>query len=313
VSFQSPLLLLGLVLVPLAIALYVRRERWASGARDAFAPRHLFASAVPQRAGWRRHLPPAVYALALAGLVVALARPQATIAVPVEQASVVVVTDRSGSMLAEDVEPTRLVAARRAAAAFLDAVPDDVRVGAVAFNHAATVLSQPTRDHDAVRRALATVEAGGSTATGDALDAALRLIRAAERGERRPPAAVVLLSDGKSVRGRDPLEVAQAAREAGVPVYTVALGTAQGTIETRSGREPVPPDPATLRQIAERSGGEAFATADAARLERVYERLGSQVATERQEREVTGMVAGGALVLVAGAALASLRWFGRFV
>jgi Ca-activated chloride channel family protein len=313
VSFQSPLLLIGLVLVPLAVVLYARRERGAASDRDAFAPRHLFASVAPRRAGWRRHAPAALYALALAGLVLAVARPQATVAEPVEQASVMVVTDRSGSMLAEDVAPSRLVAARRAADSFLDAVPDDLRVGAIAFNTAPSILSQPTHDHAAVRRALAGVEAAGGTATGDALDSALKLIRSSQRGERQAPAAIVLLSDGKSVRGRDPVAVAEEARKARIPVYTVALGTAQGTIETRSGTEPVPPDPETLARIAEISGGESFAVADASRLERIYENLGSQVATEEREREVTGMFAGGALALIALGAIASLRWFGRFV
>jgi Ca-activated chloride channel family protein len=217
-------------------------------------------------------------------------------------------------MLARDVAPDRLTAARRAAQAFVDAVPDDLRVGALAFNHAPTVLESPTRDHEAVREALGRVRAAGSTATGDALAAALRLVR--PEGGRAAPAAVVLLSDGESVRGRDVLAVAREAAQARVPVYTVALGTPGGTIE---GRTPsggtvtrrVPPDVATLREVARRTGGEAFAIEDAEELERVFARLGSQVATERREREVSGLFAGGALVLLAGGVLASLTWFGR--
>jgi Ca-activated chloride channel family protein len=314
VSFAAPLFLLGLLALPLALLVYVRFERRSRRSRAAFAPPALLPSVAPRRPGWRRHAAVAGYSVALGALVVALARPQASVAVPIEQATVVVVTDRSGSMLAQDVRPSRLVAARRAASTFLDEVPRDVRVGAIAFNHATQVLQSPTRDHEAVREALAGVQAAGSTATGDALAAALALVdRSREAAGRRTPAAIVLLSDGKSVRGRDPLEQADAARRAGVPVYTVALGTATGTIPSRDGAVPVPPDPDTLARVAERSGGQTFSVADAGRLERVYERLGSQVATERRKQDVGGLVAGGALLTLVGAAGSSLRWFGRFL
>jgi len=273
----------------------------------------------PRRPRWRRHVPVAVLGLAVAALIVALARPQVTVAVPVEQATVVITTDRSGSMLAKDVAPSRLVAARRAAGTFLDKVPDDVRVGAVAFNHKPTVLQTPTRDHAAVREALAGVKAAGSTATGDALAAALRTIREShQQAKKQPPAAIVLLSDGKSVRGRDALAVAEEARKAKIPVYTVALGTATGTIESKrpdgtTASTPVPPDPATLKQVAERTGGKAFAIDDAAQLAQVYKRLGSELATEKQEKEMTNLFAGGALLLMFGGVAGSIRWFGRLV
>lgn len=318
-SFDAPAFLLGLLVLPLIAVAYAQRERSSRVGREAFAPAALMPSVVPRRAGWRRHAPVVGYALALAALVVALSRPQATLATGVEQATVVVVTDRSGSMLATDVAPNRLEAARVAAQSFLDSVPADLRVGAVAFNHTIQVLHSPTRDHAVLREALASIEAAGSTATGDALKAALQLIGDARRpGTDPPPAAIVLLSDGESVRGSDPIEAARAARDAGVPLYTVALGTGDGTIERRRAngeirQVPVPPDRETLQRMADISGGEAFATADAADLERVFERLGSQVARERRPREVTNLFAGGALLLMTGAAAASLRWFGRFL
>jgi Ca-activated chloride channel family protein len=306
VSFAAPAFLLGLLgLVP-ALALYVRSERRARRGRAAFAAAPVMPSVAPRRPGWRRHAAIAGYGIAALLLVVALARPQATIAVAVEQATVVVVTDRSGSMLATDVRPSRLVAARRAAAKFVDDLPDKLRVGAIAFNQAAQVLQSPTRDHAAVRAALASVQAAGTTATGDALTAALRLVatqRAADK--RRSPAAIVLISDGKSVRGGDPVAVAAQARAAGVAIYTVALGTSSAGATA--------PDPATLAQIAQRSGGRAFTAADAAELAQVYKHLGSQIATERRKQEVTGSFAGGALALMVLAAFASLAWVGRFV
>ncbi|MEA2270017.1 MAG: Ca-activated chloride channel [Solirubrobacteraceae bacterium] len=304
-SFAAPAFLLALLVLLPAAWLYVRNERRVRGGRTAFATAPLLPSVAPRRPGWRRHVAIAGYGLAALLLAGALAKPQATVAVPVEQATVVVATDRSGSMLATDVRPSRLVAARLAAAHFVDELPGGLRVGAIAFNQAAQVLQSPTRDHAAVSEALTSVKAAGTTATGDALDAALRLIatqRAADK--RRSPAAIVLISDGKSVRGSDPVEVAERARAAGVAIYTVALGS------DASGASA--PDPATLAQIAQRSGGRAFTAADAAGLEQVYDRLGSQIATERRQQEVTGMFAGGALVLMALAATGSLRWFGRF-
>jgi Ca-activated chloride channel family protein len=313
-GFQAPLVLLALLALPALAGLYVLGERRRAG-REAFAPAALMPSVVSARPGWRRHLPVGLCALALAALIVALARPETTVAVEVDRATIVIATDRSGSMLATDVAPSRLVAARRAAHDFLDAVPDDVRVAAIAFNQTAQVIASPTREHATVAAALDTVEPAGSTATGEAIASALSVIRSARQGgdpERPAPAAIVLLSDGKSVRGRDPLAAADAAEEAGVPVYTVALGTPEGTITTKTGAtEPVPPDPATLQEIAERTGAKAFAVADAAELSEVYERLGEQVIEEDRKQQVTAWFAGGALLLLMTGAGTALRWFGR--
>jgi Ca-activated chloride channel homolog len=174
------------------------------------------------------------------------------------------------------------------------------------------VLEAPTADRAPVRAAIEALTAKGGTASGDGLDAALDLIR--RSGADRPPAAVVLISDGKSTRGRDPVEVAGEAAELGVPVYTVALGTPAGTVVDAEGvTHPATPDPETMRAVAEVSGGRSFTVDDADALATVYERLGSQVATEREPREVTAAFAGGALVLVAGGALLSLHWFRRLV
>ena len=316
-SFQAPLYLLGLVLVPLAIVAYVRFQRRRHLGAEPFADAAMLPSVVPQRPGWRRHAPMLVYAIALAGLIVALARPQATVAVAVERASIILTTDYSGSMQARDVPPNRLVAARRAAERFLEEVPDEIQIGAVAFNHGARTLQTPTTDRERVRAALTTLRPRGGTATGDGLAASLAVLRRERTpAGRRAPAAVVLISDGASTRGRDPIAVAQEARRLGVRVYTVALGTASGTIEVRSSsgdttRRRVPPDPDTLRQMATITRGQAFAAADASALSTVYERLGSQVGRRDETREITAGFAGGALVLMGAGALMSLRWFRR--
>ena len=303
-SFAAPLFLIGLLALPAGVALHVlaqrRRRRYA--VRFPGAP--LAALAVPA-ASWRRHVPSALLALSVAGLVMALARPEATVAVPVEQASVVLVTDTSRSMTATDVAPDRLDAARSAAERFLDEAPKELRVGAVAFSDTARVLQPPTTDHEQVRAALAGLTADGGTATGDGLAAALESL---EGGKRRPPAAIVLLSDGKQTSGRDAVAVAQEAREQHVPVYTVALGTPDGVVD---GILRVPPDPEALRQIAQASGGQAFEASDGDELSAVYERLGSQLGTRKETREVTAAFAAAGLLLLGGALAGSVRRFGR--
>jgi Ca-activated chloride channel homolog len=306
VSFASPLVLLSLVALPVLAAAYtwLRRRPGRYSARFPGVP--VLAGAVAVTPLWRRHVPAAVVAVALVALALALARPHATVAVPVERASVVLVTDASRSMLATDVEPSRMDAARGAAEAFLDGVPEELRVGAVAFSTTPRSVVAPSHDREAVRAHLASLQADGGTAAGDGLAEALRLLESND--DRRPPAAVVLLSDGKTTTGRDPVDVARQARAADVPIYTVALGTAGGTITDSSGSIlPVPPDPETMAEIAAASGGESFDVEDAEQLDAVYERLGSQIATRPEQREITaGFAAGGIALLVAAAAL-SLR------
>jgi Ca-activated chloride channel family protein len=311
-TFAAPWLLLGLVLLPLLAFAYAAGERRRRRAAAALAAPATRASVVPRAPGWRRHAPILLSAVAMTGLVVALARPQVSIAVPAEQASIVLAMDHSGSMQATDVAPSRLVAAREAGEAFLAKVPDKVRVGGLVFNNVAEVVQDPTTDRAALRDALrdAMVPAGG-TATGDALSAALTMLDAQQgAGAKRAPGAIVLLSDGESTSGEDPLAVAQEAADRGIPVYTVALGTATGTLPDG---KPVPPDTASLRAIAERSGGAAFTAQDATGLSAVYEKLGSQVAMKEEPREVTAAFAGGAIVLLLAGGALSLRWFRRLI
>jgi Ca-activated chloride channel family protein len=308
VTFQTPWLLLGLLLLPALVAAYVATERRRRRAAAAFAAPATAASVVPRLPGWRRHVPLTLAAVAMAGLIAALARPQVTVAVPSEQATIVLAMDHSGSMAATDVKPSRLVAAVGAGEAFLDKVPKKVRVGGVVFNHHAEALASPATDRTALRDALrAAMKPSGGTATGDALATSLQMLRSTGS---RTPGAIVLLSDGKATHGRDPLPVAGEARRLKVPIYTVALGTAAGRLPNG---DAVPPDTATLRAIAERSGGRAFTAEQADALSAVYERLGSEIATKREPREVTGaFAAGAALLLLAGSGL-SLRWFRRLV
>jgi len=324
VSFAAPVVLLALLVLPALAVWYVRHQRARTRAAAAFTASHLVASVAPNRPGWRRHVPMLVFAIALAVLIVAAARPRTTVAVPVERASIMLATDVSGSMEATDVSPNRLVAARNAARRFVARVPKQVNVGVLAFNTKPSVLQSPTRDRAAVEDALAALRPSGGTATGEAIQASVRALTRV-RGKttaagKRAPGAIVLISDGASTRGVDPVTAAQAAKRVGIRVYTVALGTPQGTITVprpggRPGTEtrPVPPDPASLARIASASGGKAYTADDADGLDQVYERLGSQLGRKDQKREVTaGFAGGGLVILLIGAAL-SLRWFGRLI
>ncbi len=316
-SFAAPGFLAALLLVPVAALLYVATDRRRRARSAAFASPPLLPSVAPLRPGFRRHLPLVLYGAALAAVAIALARPEATVAVPEERAAVVLATDISGSMQARDVQPSRMAAVRRAALDFLDRAPNRLRVGAVAFNHSVRFVEAPRADRADVEALIGRLTPSGGTATGEGLAAALSLLERRGAGDsRRPPAAVILLSDGTSTHGRDPIPVARRAARAHIPIYTVALGTDAGTIEVRradgsSITRPVPPDRAAMRRIASISSARTFSANAGDELASVYERLGSQVATHDERREITAGFAGGAAVLLLVGGALSLRWFGR--
>lgn len=315
-SFGAPLHLLALVLVPLAIVAYAVYDRRRARRSAAFTGTATIASVAPDRAGWRRHAPIGLYALAFALLVVAFARPERTVAVPDGRAAVMLVTDKSASMRATDVRPERITAIRRAARRFLDDVPDEVKVGSVAFDSRVRRIEAPRIQRAAVRESIDALEASGGTATGDALEASMRSLERTRGPRGRNPAALVLLSDGFSTSGADPIAVARKLKRRGIRVYTVALGTQAGTIEVEradgsTSTRDVPPDRSSLREIASITGGRAYSVGDRVKLEEIYGRLGKEVGTRDVKRQVTAAFAGAALLLVGAGALTSLRLFGR--
>lgn len=312
-SFVSPLALLVLLAIPLALFAHVAAGRRRRRYPVRFPALTTLAAVAAPEPRWSRHLPFALLTLAIAALAISLARPETTVQVPVERASVVLVTDISRSMSATDVSPSRLAAARGAAESFLGKVPDELRVGLVAFSDSAQTLQTPTTDHDAVRAALETLQPIAGTATGAGLGTALNdlKIRSGEGSTRRPPAALVLLSDGSATDGAAADQVAEQARRLRVPIYTVALGTPDGTIELHGRVLRVPPDPEALERIATTSGGQAFEAEDSDQLDAVYDRLGSQIGTKPEKREITSTFAGAGLLLLGLALVSSLRLGGR--
>ncbi len=319
-SFAWPIALAGLAVIPLALVAYVFVQRRRSRYAMRFTNLDLLANVVDASPRWRRHVPPAVFLAALAALVVAVARPQMAMDVPEERATVVLAMDVSTSMEATDVQPSRLVAAQKAAATFLDKVPDELRVGLVTFSGTAQVVVAPTNEHQQVRDALGVLQPDGGTAIGDAIQISSGLgsrTDLAAAGTEKDPVVVLLLSDGEpSPDTLDPIQAAQEANDRGVKVFTVALGTDEGTVTLTDefGNEqviPVPPDRETLSQVAETTGAQFFDAPTEQALEQVYASLGSKIGTTTEERDVSYLFAAGgaALLLVAGGL--SLAWFSR--
>jgi len=244
---------------------------------------------------------------AIAAAAVALARPQLPHRIPIGQASLMLVLDHSGSMAANDVSPTRLRAAIRAANGFIDQLPASARVGVIGFSNSADIVQQPVTSHAVVRRVIDGQVANGGTATGPALELALQLLRGTDR--HHPPSAIVLLSDGAANIGVDPVVVAEQARHERIPIYTVALGTPGGTLNTGpfSPPEPVPPDPQLMRQIAVESRARAFNAHTSDQLSSIYQSLGKQLSSVERKRDITPEVALLAAVLLLVAVGASTR------
>jgi Ca-activated chloride channel homolog len=315
-SFARPLALLGLLAIPLLIQFYIRHQRNRERAAAAFVTPALTASVAPLRPRWRRHAPMLAFVLAAAILIAAAARPERSVAVPLTDGAVMLANDVSSSMAAKDVAPSRLGAAQRAAEQFLAHVPTAVEVGLLEFNQKPIVLQSPTTDHALTAGALQQLHADGHTAVGDAILAALRTLRSIpDHGGKRPPGAIVLISDGYSTNGSDPIAAARQAATDHIPIYTVAVGTDHGTIPIPRGSKTVnvlvPIAPQQLAQIASVSGGHAFTAADAGDLRQVYEHLAAQLGRKHVKHEITASFAGGGLVLLLVGSALSLSWFGR--
>jgi Ca-activated chloride channel homolog len=319
VGFRDPVLLAGLLLVPLALFAYLRAQK----RRRRYAVRYTnvdLLAAVATRS-WTRHLPAALGLLALASLLVALARPERTVADQRRQATVMMVTDTSGSMQATDVSPDRITAAKKAAQTLSGELPEAFRLGLVTFGSTAEQQVAPTTDRAEVDNTVQRLRVAGATAMGDGMALGLKAAQVrvpdGRGGTQRLPAALVLLSDGKNTRGEnDPLAIARRARQTRIPIYTIALGTQSGALERPNPqggvrRVPVPPDTATLQEIARETRGRYYAAPDAQRLTEIFKGLGTRLATRQEKQEVTAAFAGGGLALLLVGMVAAMARGGR--
>jgi len=321
-TFEWPLLLWSLALVPIMLGLYVLAQRRRRAFAVRFTNLSLLREVVGRRPGLRRHIPPIFFLLGLAVLLVALARPSTVIAVPRDGADVMLVIDVSGSMVATDLQPTRMEAARQAAQKFVQSLPQDTRVGLVSFSNRARLDAPLTRDHASVVSAIQRLQAEGGTAIGDGLGLALDVMRrdanaanAANGGTASQTNAtdaghggtIVLLSDGASSVGQPPQQAANRAAQAGIKVNTVGIGQ-RNSGALVNGRVPVDLDERTLQDIARTTGGEYFYAAQNFDLEQIYSNIGSQMSWTEERTEVTALFSAFGTVLLLAAGMFSLRW-----
>ena len=320
VSFASPWFLAVLAVVPLTLAFALWLDRRRARYAVAFTNLDVLASVAPQRRRPLRWLPLVLFLLALTSASAAIARPTATVAVPSDKATIVLLVDVSGSMRANDVKPSRLGAAQAAMGLFADKVPKAVKIGLVSFSSSADELVVPTTDRTLLHEGIDLLVPEAGTAIGDGLALAVQVTKSALAGVRpgkdgRLPGAIVLLSDGAQTRGvLTPLQGAAKARDAGLRVFTVALGTKDGTLDPGSGpyggygfgggfggRFPVRPDPVTLAAIAKATGGQTYQAKSASKVQSVYKELGASIATKPSKREISSWFVGAAALLLLGA------------
>jgi Ca-activated chloride channel family protein len=316
-SFASPWFLLALLIVPVTLALALWLDRRRARYAVAFTNLDLLASVAAPRRPWRRWAPLALFLLALVAASTALARPKATVSVPANRATVVLLVDVSGSMRAADVKPTRLGAAQKAMASFADSVPKGVKVGLVSFSTGPNLLVIPTTDRTLLHEGIDLLSPEAGTAIGDGLALAIQTVKSSVGGAPRSkdgkiPGAIVLLSDGAQTRGDlTPLQGADLARTAGIRVFTVALGTDNGTLDPGAfgfgqggfgggpqRRFPVRPDPVTLAAIARETDGKTYRAQSASKVKEIYKQLGASIAHKAAKREVSSWFAGGAALLL---------------
>ena len=347
-TFLWPQNLWLFLLVPALVAVYVWTLRRRKKAALRYAGLGLVKEAMGTSQRIRRHIPPALFLLAVIAMIAAVARPAATVTLPSQHETVVLAMDVSGSMRAEDVEPNRLAAAQAAARSFVNEQPRSTRIGVVAFAGAAQITQPPTTNRDDVLAAIEGLQLQQATAIGSGVLMSLKAIfpdaqfdlqsprgrrmasaESSSAGGSRPPgsdadkpvrpgsyssAAIILLTDGQSTTGPNPIEAARLAAERGVRVFTVGVGTTTGQIVRGEGWSMrVGLDEESLKTIADLTRGEYFYAGNALDLKKVYQQLNSKLVLEKKETEITALFSALAALLAVASALLSLVWFSRIV
>ena len=323
-SFQHPILLLALLAIPVALLGWTRLERRRAERAKAWSSPALLPNMVGGDPGRRRLVPLALFLVGLTLLLVGFARPEATLSVPREGATVVLAIDVSGSMAAKDVKPSRLAAADSAIRGFLNELPSKYRVALVTFSQRPTVRVPPTYDRKLIFQALPTkTEYEGSAISDGAATSVLvasKAVGKSKPGAPHPPAAVLLVSDGQQNAGKlTPAEAVAQARKLDVPISTISLGTADGMVFQKlpgskyTEQHAVPAAPSQLRTLAQGTNGRFFKAGSTSQVKQVYKDLGSRLAKEHKKREITQWWTMGALGFILVGSLASGVWFRRLV
>jgi Ca-activated chloride channel family protein len=330
--FLWPAALLLLLFVPLLILAYMLAQRRRQKYAVRYASLSLVKEALGRGPGIRRHIPPALFFLALTTMILALARPQAVVTLPSNEGTIILTIDTSGSMAADDVQPTRMEAAKAAARAFVEKQPRGVQIGIVSFSDNAYTVQPPTDDQDAVIAAINRLQPQRGTAIGRGIMTSLQTIQEATQGDVAntnanggplptptplpagvySPAIVILLTDGENNQFPDPIEAAQTASDRGVRVYTIGLGTSEGTVLHIGGRSiRTRLDEDTLKAIADTTNAEYFNAQNENDLRAVYEKLGTRFVLKTERQEITFLFTAGAVIFSLMGGILSLLWFNR--
>jgi Ca-activated chloride channel family protein len=323
-SFQYPVMVVVAAAAGLGLA---AAYRWLHGQRTRALAAAGLATAGPRRAGLRRHLPPLLFLAAVTLLLLAVARPQATLPVPRSTGTVILAFDVSNSMAAEDIAPSRLAAAKSAANGFVAAQPDTVDIGVVAFDQGALTTKLPSTDREDTLAAVDRLTVAGGTSVGQAILASLtvivgRTVTLPDPGTNAPPpdlgywrsATIVLLSDGEDTGGPDAVAAAELAAAAGVHIETIGIGTVEGTtVEVDGYQVATALNEDLLTQVAEATTGSYHRAEDAQRLRDIYRSLDLRITTEDEVVELTGAAVGAALLLLTIGGVLMTTWFGRIV
>jgi len=313
-GFEAPGRLWLLLIIPVLIVAYILIVRQRSHHGMRYTNTTVLGEVLPKESQWLRHVIVALSVLSMLALGLAWARPLGMDKIPQERATVILVIDVSWSMTATDVPPTRLDAAKTAAVSFVKALPEGYNVALVSLSGSPKERLSPVTDHDAVIRGIGALGPEDSSAVGDALGVALSAVSQVAAGDdgSPPPAMIVLLSDGGNTNGQSPLQVAQEAAEAQVPIYTIAFGTDNGYVDLDGERSAVPPDHDLMNQIAQITGGQSYSADNSSELTKAYSKIHSEVGYVEKKKEITATAAGlgliFAFVAAAGAVMLGVKF-----
>jgi Ca-activated chloride channel family protein len=330
-TFIWPTMLLFLLLVPLLIGLYTRIQLRRGRIAEGLGSMGFMQAAEGGRLGWRRHIPQAIFLVGLTIMVVALARPETVVSLPRREGTVILAFDVSGSMAAEDMQPTRMEAAKAAARDFVQRQPSSVQIGVVAFSDGGIAVQAPTNDQEAILASIERLTPQRGTSLGHGILASLNEI-AVSAGEdvgspsdptpmptptpvprgTYVPAVIVLLTDGENTQSPDPIAAAQAAADRGVRIYTIGIGSTTGiTLQVNGFTVVTQLNEAMLQQISQLTDGAYFKAESEEDLRTIYESLEPQLVTKPEKTEVTSIFAGVSILMLLFGSTFSLLWFGR--
>jgi Ca-activated chloride channel family protein len=320
-------MLFSLLLVPLLVGLYFRLLQRQRQAAAALGPLGVLRGSSGKGIGRRRHVPPMIFLAGLSLLFFTMARPEMNVSLPRAEGTAILAFDISNSMKADDMEPTRIEAAKAAARVFVEKQPATILIGVVAFSGGGVVVQAPTADQDAILATIDRLSPQGGTSLGQGIFSSLNAIageaiaiEAADLEEQAeasqigpfPSAVVVLLSDGENTELPDPLEIAQVAADAGVRIYSIGIGSPEGTVLEVEGFNVLTQlDETLLQQIASLTNGAYYKAEDAESLREIYENIDLQLTVRGEKMEITALVAGLSILLFLIGGVLSLFWFGR--